>query len=887
MDGRSASSEADESSASQPGNPQHVGNTSPHEKTLDSHPAASESNHNNGTAAVSDNNLAEIVWALKEKIAGLEDQLHGNNESIEQPPELSEEAQQYRRSERYLYKQRKEWEKKPHGEMRLWQSIRMDALEDYPDWPHGPWKYKWNFSPSALKGPYRRPDPFNLPPEGDENSEDGQEDQDSPDEFDRHIDYASRRDTLRKTFEWELDRLWLAEEFEQRRKKRLDDAKQKKEQEKQDKANALKAEARENPETFVDVTELNRVEWSAFKAIATADGLHPHVIDVLIGDPIIDEAKTSAGWMDDPLFGGRKSKEPTTATQATSTRPKAPVMPQGHAQLPERIRIHSNSLLTILGTIFDGMRFETPDGSGRVFYRPFKSLVYCKDALKEWCEKLEEKLSRKGPAVEAKTVEASANTETTVSSELREPSLGTEGDEGAEDAVGRPSSVSAGENPNAEKFQDTPSVEESSPPGKGVDDNKADDDQEEEKTDDITQSDTALVHLKCLVRFLGTEVAARRNRILEPDCQKLFFSDLWDIFRPGTEVIGSDGKQAYRVVQVTTMRHGTRPDYDLWFDGPMFSNSRKEKKNNDDDSDDDDEDEGKTRDLSLTCVYIDFDGRHVGPVLKKFEFKRYEGEKDASSLEVYPLRYHPRDQNELGSDVKPEQQQGAPANSDWLRRELIARGSMFLDVVGVKHMYYSGPTLDTREEVESQVMVDFDTAFAAEEGKDVIQRPELEILAGRDWTYPYDPIDCNTCCGGEDVCNDYFIDVRRSKDYIDGLLPKPGTQQVPSIAIVPRPLKNMQAIGSVSGSSVSDDELLIMSYRVFGFVLRSRKWGELLIIYLSRWSSTNTRVSKRRWTSHICQMFSRLDISEIIHQTQSLSQQAKAEWKTVRRRANR
>lgn len=451
MDGRSASSEADESSTSQPGNAQHVGNTSPHEKKLGSHAAAGESNHNNGTAAVSDNNLAEIVWALKEKIAGLEDKLHGNNESIEQPPELSEEARQYRRSERYLYKQRKEWEKKPHGEMGLRLGFRTDAIRDYPDWPHGPWKYGWQLASSALKGPYRRPDPFNLPPEGDENSEDGQEHQDSPDEFDRHIDYANRRDTLRKAFEWELDRLWLAEETEQRRKRRLDDAKWQKEIEKRDKADALKAEARENPKTFVDVTELNHLEWPAFKAIATAEELHPHVIDILIGDPTIDEDKTSAGWMDYLMFGGRKPKETTAATQVTSTRPKAPAMPQGHAQLPERIRIHSNSLLTILGTILGGMQLGTSDGSGRVFFRPFKSLVYCEHALREWCEKLEEKLSKKGPAVEAKTVEASAGTDTTVSSELRELSLSTEGDEGAEDAVERPSSVSAEENPKAEK----------------------------------------------------------------------------------------------------------------------------------------------------------------------------------------------------------------------------------------------------------------------------------------------------------------------------------------------------------------------------------------------------------------------------------------------------
>jgi hypothetical protein len=56
MDGRSAGPEADESAASQSGNGQHVGNTSPHEKKPGSHSAAGETNHNNGTAAASDSN---------------------------------------------------------------------------------------------------------------------------------------------------------------------------------------------------------------------------------------------------------------------------------------------------------------------------------------------------------------------------------------------------------------------------------------------------------------------------------------------------------------------------------------------------------------------------------------------------------------------------------------------------------------------------------------------------------------------------------------------------------------------------------------------------------------------------------------------------------------
>ena len=841
MDGRSASSEASESSASQLENDQHVNNASPHDKKPGSHSAAGETNHNNEHAAVSDNNLAEIVWALKEKIAGLEDQLHGGNESIQQPPEMSEEERQHRRSERYLYKHRKEWEKKPHGQLSMYNWIRHEAHN--PDYRFGPWKYTWGVNPSPLKGPYHRPDPFNLPNKDDQGSEDGEEDEDSPDEFDRNVIYADRRDTLRKTFEWEMDRLWLAEEFERRRKNRLAEAKRRKEQKKVDKANALKAEARENPETFVDVTKLNHVEWPAFKAIATANELHPHVIDILIGDPAINESNASPRWMD-LLLGGRKSQAAKTATQATATAHAAPKPPPGHGQLPERIRLHSNSVMTIITRILGGWPLQTRDGSGLVLLRPFKTLEYCEAALREWSTTLEAKLLQKSSGVEAAvqdskpapgdasateiSAEAVSRDQETSNINIDDKKNDTHHDTTDEQASGslegdakkldpRTSIASNEDRPSRESSNDDDDSNE--PANKG----------EADSDNDITQSDTALVQLKCLLKFIDTDIAPRRNRLLEPECRKVFFSDLWGLFRPGVDVIGSDGRQAYRVINVFTARHDFDDD-DLWFDSALFRNRLKKKQN--DDSSDDEEDENWVADLTLTCVYIDFDGQHVGPVLKKFEFKRYDGEKDVSSLEVYPLRYHPVDGSDFRGSGELPQEQG-PVDSDSLRQKLIARGTVFLSVVGGKHMYYSGPTLDVREEVESQVMIDFETAFSAEENKDIIQRPELEVLAGRDWSNANKaggaPIDCNTCCAGEAVYNEHHIDGKQSKEYVDGLLPKQGTQQVPSIAIVPRSLKNLQAIGSVNGYSVSDDELLIMSYRVFGFVLRSRKWGELSI----------------------------------------------------------
>jgi hypothetical protein len=75
------------------------------------------------------------------------------------------------------------------------------------------------------------------------------------------------------------------------------------------------------------------------------------------------------------------------------------------------------------------------------------------------------------------------------------------------------------------------------------------------------------------------------------------------------------------------------------------------------------------------------------------------------------------------------------------------------------------------------------------------------------------------------VHDDSYVDQKQGDEYVNGLLPEAdAVNEQPSIAIVPRPLKELY---TKSGSSlVSDDEFVIMSYRVLGFVLRTRKWGK-------------------------------------------------------------
>lgn len=135
----------------------------------------------------------------------------------------------------------------------------------------------------------------------------------------------------------------------------------------------------------------------------------------------------------------------------------------------------------------------------------------------------------------------------------------------------------------------------------------------------------------------------------------------------------------------------------------------------------------------------------------------------------------------------------------------------------------AGPTLVVRDEVESQVVVDFETAFSVEEQHD--WKPELEILMsnGDD---DEDERSCTAdCCLEQNVHDDQYVDDKQQTEYIDRLFPSTGVLDGQSpVAVIPRLLDEIPT-GPKGEPLVSDDDLLIMSYRVFGFVLRSRKWG--------------------------------------------------------------
>lgn len=717
----------------------------------------------------------------------------GNGRQPRPPTEWAK----YEQYEDFMYRQRKEWENNVGPG--YWEMMRQRNRFLGVRTRDGPWDYHYQIS---ARNDYPRPDPFQSTHEIIKDSPDGVE----PDDFDHVIDYGSRRERLRKNFEWEMDRLYLVEEIDQRQRNLVKEEKKRAEllvmvPEKdgpraEDKAGIQvkqSGEPQEEKEVEQPAPELLRLDWYEFQRGTPIRDLEACKIHVLLGEPVVQDDLMPAfgAWFAYPGRVGQKPKNKQESAPIVASAPE-------EAPLPERIRIRSNILMKALAKIIgsDADSLPTQDVAGVVFLRPFKALVYCEPALRDWCEALDKKFTMPLPVTAEGDLTSSA--QLPLQESAHQDSSGS-----AQDGSSPRATTESGQVQSEGNQEELEGEEE--------------EEEEEEDADDagdITESPEALKHLQCLVNFMDTVIAPKRAHLNHPQSRKVFFSDLWLLFRPGMEVIGSDGKQAYRVVHVTNARHCVMPTWKRY-----RSSANKLKK----------------AAFSVTCVYIDFDGKSFGPTSRVFDFKRFEGQRDITALEVYPLHLHPLKRTDFGEAEWAEVESLTPTErSARYRQQLITRGRKFLSVAGVKHMYYAGPTIGVRDDVESQVVVDFETAFSVDDAEQQEWKPKLELLIGSQAGQPdeedEDPCEAS-CCRKDVVHDDAYVDGKQRNDYITSLLPKKDTgDEQPSIAIIPRSLKELRT-GPGTELTVSEDELVIMSYRVFGFVLRTRKWGEAVISF--------------------------------------------------------
>ncbi|TEA16810.1 ATPase family AAA domain-containing protein 3B [Colletotrichum sidae] len=768
--------------------------------------------------------VAEELRALKEKISQLESssQQHGPDAGpAPRPPrpDWEQEMERYRRLEKCIYGHMKEREK----EANVGQFGMAPTQSNWPgdsEVPRGPWAYHWK--PTY---PFPRFDGSKyLDPAHDCGKDETHSEVEKivKDEHDHAIDFTGRRNRIRKAFEWEMERLYLVEETAIRKRKQVElekvrnsDGGKKKEK---DQAN----EAAENR----PVLEVG--DWYTFcrlhdeEAVGDAFSLH-----ILMGEPVVEDWEITRDWLG--TSSRRTRKGATQSSQAFD-----------QDQFPERIRLSSMVVFMFLDKILKSIGNRTGlaiNPEPVVFTRPFKLLTYCESALESSCDALEKQL-RKGD-LKNKQMQSTSASEMNPADAVEAGSVVDESPAEALDKVwtlavveggdAKANVISRDEN-TAEKVASTQSssgtgagdLDTIDEPGGllGVaeDADGGDSDAGLDDLEEVLRSPKALVELRFLLHALRTTVFKRREYLQSDSCAKVYFSDLWHLYRPGMEVISGDGKQVYRVLHVTGAPHRVVSTFDKWARTL-------------------DEDEGKKRkqprpDFRIICTHIDFDGKRFGAVATTFDLKPFEGERDVASFDVIPLRIHLVRQEKLASSDKVASKE--PAETESFRKTLINRGKTFLEAISSKHMYYAGPTLDTHENIEGQVIVDFEAAFFVEQDSKLLsQKPLIQPLANVSLEDYDDDNGCYAdCCRDTFVFDDTEIDLRQGLEFIDSQTPKPGMVSSP-VLTMPQSLEELRETKQDGSQLLPDDELLLLSHRLFAFVLRDRKFAQLDIEYLS------------------------------------------------------
>lgn len=465
----------------------------------------------------------------------------------------------------------------------------------------------------------------------------------------------------------------------------------------------------------------------------------------------------------------------------------------------DRVRLNGPQLIETLKLLSEEFPWVIPMWSSRlVIIAPFRILVYHEKAIRSRYESMKKRFS------ELNTEEGEAPTE---HSSLTEAGLQTAGTEKSNNKVESNESSQDVDAEDQEHPGDRPQVSQEDAqhePG-------STDEPEQEQPESPTRpadSQEAMEHLGCLIELIDTRIIKKMESIRDGREHKISFRDLWYLFQPGDEVIQRDGRQIYRVVEVINPEHRVSARNFLI------------------DYDEDD----TTKFFKLNCVYVDFDGRRFGPVTKVFVIKSFAAERAVDSLEVYPLRFH-----RTKSPSSEAQQNEDAAGWQSVRQDLIDRGKRFFRAARMKlvNTFYSGLTA-AGDEIESQVVIDFETALSSAENIGPEIAPQIEsVLSDANDNASINSSNCfigceGFCCEGQNVLDDSWIDEQRKAEYVTSLVPQSfTTTKLPSVAVHPRRLDD-----TTGDNALTDAEYVLMTNRVFAFILRTRKWGKFAPLML-------------------------------------------------------
>ncbi|KAL8688805.1 MAG: hypothetical protein Q9218_005370 [Villophora microphyllina] len=445
---------------------------------------------------------------------------------------------------------------------------------------------------------------------------------------------------------------------------------------------------------------------------------------------------------------------------------KAPASPYKNI---ERIRIRSFHIINALQTITE----QTFSSSSRlIIHRPFKVLLFYHEQIVDYLAELEHDFAE--------------NTQCALGEQCKGfVDLGNRGFIPQDFKSKSKETHRRSYDESSYKVQNSnPSVEPSQ------------DDCRHEESEELLAQAEAITHLRILVKFMKEdmkEIFARHELLRSSKAEKATFQDMWHLFMAGDLVVAESdssdrGLELYQVsiLPATDFFSSRRPVKQIQTktegSHQLVESVYKE------------ETVSAMSVFTVDVFYFDFDGQKFGPVEKRLQLVSYEGEKNIVDLPLYPLRFR--------------------KDAAQFKDMMLERGRKFqeLSIPNVyPHREYNGLSVgEPQEQIDSQVIIDFALAYR----KHPKNTPKFGL---RSWieddarivTEACGVPGCTDCFKDRFMFDDHRVDRQRTVEYI-------------------------RAHGSLlrmisSSEELTEEMMLLLPNKVYGFVLRSRKWHFLNI----------------------------------------------------------
>lgn len=353
--------------------------------------------------------------------------------------------------------------------------------------------------------------------------------------------------------------------------------------------------------------------------------------------------------------------------------------------------------------------------------------------------------------------------------------------------------------------------------------------------------------LRCLVEFMDTDmqdIFDVKKQVANKTINEVAFEHLWLLYKPGDLVytrrspdeIGT--YQAHRVLHVT----GGRTILDS-VNASGFNEIHDRSWEEESDSEEKARDAIRASPSNVTpfiidCFSVDFDGNRLGPKSKRYVISTYTAKRKVDTLEVFPSLCHPQHAT--------------------VYRAMVDRGRRFTRLANGTHNRYAGTTLrESRElwdmnmyyfnyiihdeevldlsnaplrsgtkilllmgyQVHSEVMLD--QAAAVTHYRKTLEKWRLKI-GGRTIGVPtaadrrevFDPLPVKRDEDQfSDVFDDSIIDLDRRNDFVNST--------------------TLLRHQHILDPSLSDDYVMLLPFRIYGYAMLNRKWFPLNINLVS------------------------------------------------------